>query len=193
MIMSWRGSHPETLTLSDLPTGVDVHARVAAYTRGTLRGYSSWSASDAVETMSTATPAFTNLGLLTSEYTLTPTYVTSSVPAGAPPALANFVAEETLQVSEVQTITVGASHMREVQTITTSATVYGEVQTISTSASIGSTITGNIAMRIPEVQTITVSASSALTEANIKATFTHYVMPSPGVAKSTSSNTGVTA
>ena len=79
--------------------------------------------------------------------------------------------------------------MREVQTITTSATVYGEVQTISTSASIGSTITGNIAMRIPEVQTITVSASSALSDAHIKATFTHYIMPSPGASKSTSFTT----
>ena len=65
------GSHPETLTLSDLATGVDVHARVAAYTRGSMRGYSSWSAHDAVETITTATPAYSNLGLLTSEYTVT--------------------------------------------------------------------------------------------------------------------------
>merc|ERR1711871_1793145 len=184
------GSHPLTHNLYGLETGVDVHARVSAYTRGALRGYSDYSSHDAVETVSTATPSYTKIGLLTDNYTLTPTHVTSGVPNGAPPTLANSIAEETLQVSEVQTITVGASHLREVQTVTTSATAYSEVQTITSSADRDQTIAGQFTMRIPEVQIITVAASTSLTNAYTKFTYKYkYITTADPPLISTNTNT----
>jgi len=82
-----------------------------------------------------------------------------AITSAIPPALAGFTASETLQVSEIQIIVVGASHLREVQTVTTSASAYAEVQAIKTSADNGNVIGGHFIMRFPEVQVIQLTAT----------------------------------
>jgi hypothetical protein len=152
-----QGKHPETHSLTDLSTGIDYSVRVAAYTRGTFHGYSAFT-DTSVTVGGAVASSSTQLGLTTLSYTSAPTYAAAGVPSEKPPALAGFTAVETLQVSEVQDIVVGASHLREVQTITTDASVYAEVQSITTSADNLETITGSMTMRFPEVQTIQLTA-----------------------------------
>ena len=127
------GEHPQSYDLTGLATGVDYSFRVSAYTRGTFHGYGPYS-DTSVSTV--------------------------AVPSNIPPALTGFAASETLQVSEVQNVIVGATHLREVQTVTTSATVYAEVQSITTSAENNVVIGGHFTMRFPEVQALQLTATN---------------------------------
>jgi hypothetical protein len=153
-----QGKHPESHVLTGLKTGIDYSVRVAAYTRGTFHGYGNFT--DTSTTVGVAVPSSSaQLGLTTSAYTAAPKYTASGTPSEKPPALTGFTASETLQVSEVQDIILGASHLREVQTVTTDASVYAEVQTITTQANNLETISGQMTMRFPEVQTIQLTAT----------------------------------
>jgi hypothetical protein len=170
-----QGKHPESHVLTGLKTGIDYSVRVAAYTRGTFHGYGNFT--DTSTTVGVAVPSSSaQLGLTTSAYTAAPTYTASGTPSEKPPALTGFTASETLQVSEVQDIILGASHLREVQTVTTDASVYAEVQTITTQADNLETISGQMTMRFPEVQTIQLTATDAseMTDKKMRIKYSYY-------------------
>ena len=155
-----QGEAPTSFVLGSLDTGVDYSVRVAAYTRGANRGYGNYS-------------------------DLTVTSV--GTPSGVPPALQGLSAVEALAVPEVQSVILGAAHVREVQTITTAATSYSEVQRFQLSAPTGKNLAtpdagtgkvGKFALRFPEVQTIEVRSTNpssiSLSSNYIALTYTSY-------------------
>jgi len=142
-----KGVNPNSLTINNLHTGVLYNSRVKAYTRGANRGYS------AVSNTASATPS------------------------GSPGSLANFIVGEVQAVNEVQTITVGATHIREVQTITTRATRYAEVQEIIMTAPEGQDVKQhNFTIRFPDVHIIQVKADdvSKLSNGKFKLSYSYY-------------------
>lgn len=130
------GEHPQALVLSDLDTGIPYYTRVQSYSRGPFHGYSNYSATDG-------------------------TGVYSGIAAGSPPVLSGFSASPVLQVSEVQEIFVAASHQLEIQTVTTSATPFSEVQLVDVTSPEGFVVSGNFALRVPEVQQLQVRATGS--------------------------------
>lgn len=93
-----------------------------------------------------------------------------AIPSDVPPPPTNLSVGHALQVEEVQSITLAATHIPEVQRIITSASPMPEVQEVvvaaipSDSGSSGSgAITGGaFSLRIPEKQTIHISSSSPI-------------------------------
>ncbi|RYG69809.1 fibronectin type III domain-containing protein, partial [archaeon] len=130
-----RGEHPLSHLLTNLNTGIQYFARIAAYTRGTNRGYGNYE------------PASFAQGW--------------NIPATVPPPIENFIATAVLNTNAVQKVVVGASHVREVQTITTSAASYAEVQNIVITSPEGQTVDGMFTMRFAEVQTVEFRASGS--------------------------------
>ena len=131
------GENPTSADLSDLLTGIPYYARIQAYTRGPFHGYSDYTVGTSL------TPATT---------TLMPDVnpdIGATIPSGAPPALTNFSAAATLDVSEQQMVILGASHLTEIQTVTTSAPGYSDAQEIVITAPEGDTVTGTFSLRFP--------------------------------------------
>ena len=89
-----------------------------------------------------------------------------AIPSDVPPPPTNLSVGHALQVDEVQSITLAATHIPEVQRITTSASPMPEVQEVVVAAIPGdssNTIAGAaFSLRIPEKQTIQISSSSPI-------------------------------
>lgn len=74
--------------------------------------------------------------------------------------------------TQVQTLTIAATHHDEVQSITTAAPAIVGVQLLTTSADEGTTVDGNFALHFPEIQTVTLSAPGEVTAGKFTLTYT---------------------
>ena len=134
-----QGVLPSSYVLNNAMTGVNYDARIQAYTRGPLHGYSPYSSP-----------------------------IATAVPASAPDAVIGFSATPVLNAFAVQQLIVAASRSREIQSITTSAASYPEEQLVTLTVPVGgsSPLAGGFALRFPETQVLQIQALTTLPTAS---------------------------
>ena len=104
-----------------------------------------------------------------------------AAPSDVPPPLADLFVDHALQVNEVQSITLAATHIPEVQRITTSASSMPEVQEVVLSSGSSAIDGGAFSLRIPEKETIHIVSSSPI-EAGSYALTIEYVDTAASIA-----------
>jgi len=96
----------------------------------------------------------------------------STNPSQNPPAPLEVTSGESLNINEVQLVSVGAVHRSEVQVVSTTADFISEVQQVTISTFDDGSISGNFSIRFPEVQLIKIKAGSAISSGKYKLSFT---------------------
>lgn len=92
--------------------------------------------------------------------------------------------------TQVQAVTIAATHQDEVQTITTAAPAIVGVQLMTTSADEGDTVEGHFALQFPEIQTVTLFSTAEVTRGNFSLTYTSmWADDSTGALSSTAETT----